>query len=196
MSIKVGNEITIRVTCNEKELLNILKNDDFKLVDEYNARDIFMVPKEVNIYQEETRNVISKAIILREFNGIKRKKHKCKITFKHKNINEKGEIEDQDSVNCIIEDINDAKNIFECIGYKKIMEIEEIHFTFKRGNFFITVKILSDTNILIEAEINDTYKTIEELKKEIQLTHIPYNNKNYFVKKAEEELENIKKENK
>ena len=54
------------------------------------------------------------------------------------------------------------------------------------------VKILSENNILIEAETNKEYRTVEKLKKEINNTNIPFDNSNYFVKKAEEELEKIK----
>ena len=107
-------------------------------------------------------------------------------------INEKGEILQQDAINCEVLNIQDAKNIFDCIGYKEIMTIKEKHFSYYKGNFKIIVKILSENNILIEAETNKEYRTVEKLKKEINNTNIPFDNSNYFVKKAEEELEKIK----
>lgn len=61
-----------------------------------------------------------------------------------------------------------------------------------KRKFKIIVKILSENNILIEAETNKEYRTIEKLKKEINNTNIPFDNSNYFVKKAEEKLEEIK----
>ena len=72
------------------------------------------------------------------------------------------------------------------------MTIKEKHFSYCKGEFKIIVKILSENNILIEAETNKEYRTIEKLKKEINKTNIPFDNSNYFVKKAEEELEKIK----
>ena len=151
-----------------------------------------MIPRDIDIFKVATREILSKAILLREFQGISSDKHKMKITFKRKEINEKGEILQQDAINCEVLNIQDAKELFNCIGYKEIMTIKEKHFSFFLGEFKIIVKILSENNILIEAETNKEYRTIEKLKKEINKTNIPFDNSNYFVKKAEEELEKIK----
>ena len=192
MGFKDENEITVRVQCSEDELKKILAKDKFILNNEYYAKDIFMIPKDIDIFKVTTRESLSRAIILRKFQGISSNKHKMKITFKHKKINEKGEILQQDAINCEVLNIQDAKNIFDCIGYKEIITIKEKHFSYYKGDFKIIVKILSENNILIEAETNKEYRTVEKLKKEINNTNIPFDNSNYFVKKAEEELEKIK----
>lgn len=72
------------------------------------------------------------------------------------------------------------------------MSIKEKHFAYCKNGFEIIIKILSDDNILIEAELNKEYKTIDELKNAINKTKIPFDKSNYFVKKAEEELDKIK----
>lgn len=51
-----------------------------------------------------------------------------------------------------------------------------------KRKFKIIVKILSENNILIEAETNKEYRTIEKLKKEINNTNIPFDNSNYKEK--------------
>ena len=192
MGFKEENEITVRAQCSEDELKKILNGDKFILNNEYYAKDIFMIPRDIDIFKVATREILSKAILLREFQGISSDKHKMKITFKRKEINEKGEILQQDAINCEVLNIQDAKELFNCIGYKEIMTIKEKHFSYCKGEFKIIVKILSENNILIEAETNKEYMTIEKLKKEINKTNIPFDNNNYFVKKAEEELEKIK----
>ena len=192
MGFKEENEITVRVQCSEDELKNILNGDKFILNNEYYAKDIFMIPRNIDRFKVATREILSKAILLREFQGISSDKHKMKITFKRKEINEKGEILQQNAINCEVLNIQDAKELFNCIGYKEIMTIKEKHFSYCKGEFKIIVKILSENNILIEAETNKEYRTIEKLKKEINKTNIPFDNSNYFVKKAEEELEKIK----
>lgn len=192
MSLKNGNEITIRAQCSEEELKEILKKDNFILKNEYYAKDIFMIPKDIDILKTSTREILSKAILLREFQGISSNKHKMKITVKHKEINENGEILSQNSVNCEVMNIQDAKEIFDSIGYKELMTIKEKHFAYSKDKFEIIIKVLSNDNILIEAEINDFYKTIDELKKAMNETSITFDKSNYFVKKAEEELNKIK----
>ena len=72
------------------------------------------------------------------------------------------------------------------------MIIKEKHFAYCKNGFEIIIKILSDDNILIEAETNDYYKTIEQLKERINKTNIPFDKSNYFVKKVEEELDKLK----
>ncbi|MCI8444373.1 MAG: hypothetical protein HFJ37_04335 [Clostridia bacterium] len=192
MSYKDGNEITIRVQCSEKELINKIKQDNFVFKSEYYTKDIFLIPKDIDISKTITREILNRAILLREFEGISSNKHKMKITFKHKNINEKGEILSQSSTNCEIANIHDAQKLFESIGYKELMIIKEKHFAYCKNGFEIIIKILSDDNILIEAETNDYYKTIEQLKERINKTNIPFDKSNYFVKKVEEELDKLK----
>lgn len=192
MSYKEGNEITVRVQCSEKDLIKKLEEENFVLKSEYYAKDIFMIPNNIDISRTATREILNRAILLREFQGISSDKHKMKITFKHKDINEKGEILSQNSTNCEVTNIHDAQILFESIGYKELMIIKEKHFAYCKNGFEIIVKIISDDNILIEAELNEYYKNIDELRNAINTTKIPFDKSNYFVKKAEEELDKIK----
>lgn len=192
MSYKEGNEITIRVQCSEKELIKKIKQDNFVFKSEYYAKDIFLIPENIDILKTATREILNRAILLREFQGISSNERKMKITFKHKDINERGEILSQSSTNCEVTNIHDAQKLFESIGYKEIMIIKEKHFVYCKNGFEIIVKILSNDNILIESELNEYYKTIDELKNAINTTKIPFDKSNYFVKKAEEELDKIK----
>ena len=73
------------------------------------------------------------------------------------------------------------------------MEISETHYTYEKNNFRIIIKIISKDNILIEAELNDYYKSIKKLIEEINKCKIPFDKSNYFVKKAEEELDKKKR---
>ncbi len=191
MSIGNQNEITVRVMCSNEKLNQILKETGFKEVHQYNSTDIFLVPNNLNIYKEDVRKILENAILLRESNGITVEKHRKRITFKSKNINKKGEILSQYSVNCDVDNLNDAKELFEHIGYKEIMKIEEKHTSFEKDGFKLVIKYISSNNILIEIETNDKYKNIEKLKEEINKTKIPFDHSNYFIKKAEEELKKI-----
>lgn len=193
MSIGNQNEITVRVTCSKEELEEKLKKQGFKEVHRYKSTDIFLVPKELEIKKENTRYILSKAILLRKSKGITVDKSRERITFKRKNINDSGEILSQYSVNCDVLNLQDAEELFEHIGYKRIMKIDEEHTSFKKGNLKLVIKYREENNILIEIETNEFYKDIQELKKAINKIDIPFDHSDYFVKKAEEELEKIKK---
>lgn len=192
MSIGNQNEITVRVICSKEKLNEILLQTGFKEVHKYNSSDIFLIPKEIDIYKENTREILAKAVLLRESTGTTVAKHRERITFKSKNIDSEGNIISQYSVNCDVNSLKDAKELFEHIGYKEIMRIKENHTSFEKNGLKLVIKYISDNNILIELETNEKYKNVEELKEEINNTKIPFDHSNYFVKKAEEELEKIK----
>ena len=86
MAIKRGNEITVRVKCSQKELFNILKQQDFKELNKYYSNDIFMVPESIDIYKQNSREILKRAILLREFDGVTTNKHKPKLHIKIKNL--------------------------------------------------------------------------------------------------------------
>lgn len=191
MSIENQNEITVRVICSKEKLNEILLKNGFKEVHKYNSSDIFLIPKETDIHKENTRDILSKAILLRESIGTTVAKHRKRITFKRKNIDNDGNIISQYSVNCDVSDLNDAKELFEHIGYTEIIRIKEKHISFEKNGLKLVIKYISDNNILIEIETNEKYNNIEKLKEEINNTEIPFDHSNYFVKKAEDELEKI-----
>lgn len=188
-----NNEITVKVKYTYEKLETFLKNKGFKELSKYKFTDTFLIPKEINIYEKNVREILRKAVLLREADGITTNKTNKKITFKNKNINEHGEIISQSSINCSINSIEDAKKIFEAIGYKEIMKIKEIHSVFEKDNFKIIIKSnIENKYILLEAEINEHYKSIEELKNKIKEIEQCIDLTDFFVKKAEIELQRVK----
>ena len=155
MSIGNQNEITVRVICSKEKLNEILLQTGFKEVHRYNSSDIFLIPKEIDIYKENTREILAKAVLLRESTGITVAKHRERITFKSKNIDSEGDIISQYSVNCDVNSLKDAKELFEHIGYKEIMRIKENHTSFEKNGLKLVIKYISDNNILIELETNE-----------------------------------------
>lgn len=192
MAISTNNEITVRATCTYEELDKQLKDKGFEAINQYRTTDIFMIPKDIDIYKEKTREILSKAILLRDANGITTNRNSKKITYKIKNIDEEGNIISQSSIKCKIENIEDAKEIFLAIGYKELMKISELHTTYQKNKLNFIVKEIESNNILIEIETNEIYKDIEELKNIVISLKLPIDLSNFFVKKAEEELDKIK----
>lgn len=188
-----SNEITVKVNCTYDKLKEILIKKGFIELNEYYFTDIFLIPNETNVYEENVRDILKKAILLREAKGITSNRNSKKITFKQKNINEDGEIISQSAIKCSIDSIEDAKKLFCAIGYKEIMKINEIHSTYEKDHFKLIVKKNIDNNYtLIEAEINEYYKTIDELKKKIYEVKECVDLTDFFIKKAEIELQRIK----
>ena len=196
MGIKQENEITMKVNCVISELCKILEDKGFTVVDRFTMNDIFMIPNTLNskIKDLTSREILKDAILIRDIenklNGNKSKK----ITFKKKEFNKHGDILAQESINCDILNINEAVIFFQAIHYSKIMNIKESDIVYRRKDFEIAIKDIENGDNLIEVETvsnNVNIDTIEKLKTQIIDLQIPVDTSNFFVKKAEIELDKI-----
>ena len=90
-----------------------------------------------------------------------------------------------------IESIEDAKKLLQAIGYREIMNIKENDTEYRKNGFQLAIKDIINGDKLIEIEENEKYDTIEKIIKELEKQDIPIFTDNYFVKKAEVELNKI-----
>ena len=200
MSLKESNEITLKIKCELNEFYKIIEEKGFKIIDEFSMDDTYFVPKEVDLDKTDIRDTLSKALLVRDIIGKMSNKRTKLITFKIKNFDKAGNILNQESINCNILEIEDAKKLLKVIGYKEIMNIKENDVVYEKDGFQLAVKNIKDGDNLIEIETeeNDEIDTIEKLIQKVNKMGIPVYTDNYFVKKAEIELEKIlrKKTNK
>ena len=115
MSIKEENEITIKVACSNDELIKHLINKGFNEGRKFTLDDYYLIPKDINMNQLSTREILAKAIIIRYI--VDDREIIQKITFKKKNINSDGEIISQKATNCDVLDYKSAIDLFYELGY-------------------------------------------------------------------------------
>jgi len=193
MSLKENNEITLKIKCELNEFYEIMNKKGFKVIDKFRLDDTYFIPKDLKLNKTNIRYILSKAVLVRDITDeISDEKTKL-ITFKIKEFDENGKILNQESVNCNISDIEEAKKLLKAIGYKEIMNIIEDDVVYEKEGFEIAVKDIKNGDNLIEIETtdNDELDTIEKLIKKVNELEIPIYTDNYFVKKAEVELEKI-----
>ena len=193
MADKNSNEITIKIIDTKENLIKLLIEKGFEKGREFSLDDYYFIPDNIDINKFSAREILSKAIIIRyitEGNKVFKK-----VTFKRKNIDENGNIWSQDSINCDIENIDDAKKLFNAIGYKEIMNIKENDVIYYKDNFELALKFIDNGDILIEIETeeNTEWDSIEKLINIIEKLHLPMEKNNYFVKKAENALNKLLK---
>ena len=191
MGLKESNEITVKVKCELKELYNILEEKGFRISDEFSMDDYYFIPESLNLNQMSVREILAKAVLIRDILGETSGEISKKITVKIKNFDEHGNILSQKSVNCDISSIEDAKNLLKAMGYKEIMNIKEEDIVYEKDSFELSIKNVINGDNLIEVETDDKYNTIEKLIEKINEINIPIYTDYYFVKKAEVELEKI-----
>ena len=190
--MKLSNEITVKLKCTGEEICKILESKGFQFVERYLLDDIYYIPNTINIKNMSERDILSKAIILRNVEGyIPNKYRESKLTYKKKEIDQEGNIVKQSKVDCKIIDSNDGKKFLEAIDYKAIMQIKEIDYLYKKNELQICIKDVLNGDKLIEIEENEQLDTIDKIKQELERLNLPVNTNDYFIKKAEIELRKI-----
>lgn len=194
MSNKESNEVTVKIISTKEELINLLTSKGFKKGREFSLDDYYFIPNNLDIDKLSTREILAKAVIIRYY-IIDDGDIIQKITFKRKNIDEAGNILSQDSVNCDVLNIEDAKKLFLAIGYSQIMNIKENDIIYYKDCFELALKFIKNGDFLIEIETeeNTEWDTINKIKEIIDKIGLPIQKNNYFVKKAEDELNKILK---
>lgn len=195
MGNKESNEITVKIKCEIREFYKKIEQKGFKIIDKFSMDDTYFIPETLNLENMTTRKILSKAVLVRQIKSEMPKRKKNIITFKIKDINEAGNILSQEAINCEICDPEDAKKFLNAIGYKEIMNIKEDDLVYEKDGFEIAIKDIKNGDKLIEVETNDNngFDTIEKLIQKITEIEIPIYIDDFFVKKAEIELDKVLK---
>lgn len=193
MSLKENNEITVKIKVSLDEFYKIIEEKGFWIDHEFSMNDTYFIPETLNLNKMSTRKILSKAVLVRKIEEKTSGKVIKKITFKIKNFDDNGNILSQESVNCDIKDIEDAKNLLKAIGYQEVMCIKEDDIVYEKDGLQLAIKDIKngDKLIEIETEENDELNTIDKLIQKINKLDIPIYTDNYFVKKAEIELDKV-----
>lgn len=188
------NEITVKLKCTIEEISKILENNNFKIIEKFYLDDKYFIPKVLNLNNLTSREILSNAILLRNVDEEIPNRKQYKLTFKRKQIDKNGTILEQDKIECEILNIEDGVRFLNSIGYIEIMEIKEFDLVYEKHGLEIAIKNIENGDPLIEIEtVNNNIQldTIEKIMKKIDELNIPVDKSNYFVKKAEIELEKI-----
>lgn len=191
MSVKEANEITIKITCSNEQLIKHLTDKGFCEGRKFTLDDYYLIPKNLKLDELTTRDILSKAVIIRYI--VDDGQIIQKITFKKKNINANGEILSQKSINCDVLDYKAGINLFNELDYYEIMNLKESDVIYYKDKLELAIKFIENSNTLIEIETDENFETIDELKKLVINLEIPMEKDNFFVKKAENELDRILK---
>ena len=151
------------------------------------------MPSNLNLEEMSTRDILANAIIIRiveRRNGTLVKN----ITFKKKVFDDEGNITFQSKVECGVLDVEDAKRLLNAIGYKELMRIKESDIAFEKNGFSFAVKDIENGDKLIESEPefgDESMDDLDKLKDMFDKYEIPIHKDDYFVKKAEIELNKV-----
>lgn len=185
------NEITLKIKGSAEEFIAYVKARGYKMEEKFHLYDTYLVPDNLDLENMTSREILSKALIIRTRTDDKGENHY--ITYKKKEFDEKGNILNQSAIHLEIIDPEMGEKLLNAIGYKKIMRAVEHDVVYKKGDFGVLVKEVEEQDDLIEIETReiDGIRTIEELIKKLKEENLPVELDNYFVKKAEIILDKV-----
>ncbi len=193
--MKEEKEITVEVSYTLKELIEILNKNNFKLKQTYDVNDIYMIDKNY-LKEKDPLKLLNHSLLLRHI--ILENREKKLITNKQKIYNDKKEIIKQSKIDLKVYSIKEAKDFFETINYQELIKINDHLLVYANKEDELCIQMVNDKHIYIEIEnncsfINKVYDNIEEMKKVFKKYNIKIKDNNYFVKKAEIELNERRK---
>ena len=194
--MKMETEITVLVNSDYETLKRQLEKKNFKIVDEYQVNDIYMIDKNIDLNKLNNLEILKKCVLVRDIVDIKKV-----LLYKYKKYADNGDIIEQGKVECPITDVDKAVSFMETINYRTLFKIYDKCIVYTNGETELVVQLVNDEYIFIEMEaecsnIDKVYKDIDELKEDINRYNLPIDKSNYFVKKAEIELEKVLKKEK
>ena len=186
------NEITVEVNTSLSELVNILESNGFKLKETYDLNDIYLINETDK--DKDYLSMLNKCVLIRHI--IEENKETKLLTYKYKEYNDNKEITKQANIKVKIDDIDNSKMLFEKLGFEELIRINDHMLVYATDSDELVIQNVNDKHIYIEIEekchyANRFYNSIDEMKDVIINNNIPFKNDNFFVKKAEIELQEI-----
>ena len=195
MGVKKSNELTLRIKGDIESFIKNLENNGFEKGETFTLDDYYYIPSNLNIDNLSTREIIAKAIIVRNVTDISpvyEEKHK--MTFKKKVFGPSGEILSQEAAYMSIKDDKEAFKFLEALDYKLLVHIFEDDVVYKKDNFEFAIKNIKNGDKLIEVETeegNETCDTIEKIEKSLKKYNVQVDFSDLYVKKVEIETNKV-----
>lgn len=186
------NEITIEVDTTLEDLISILENNRFKLKETYDLNDIYLINKVDK--KGDYLSMLNKCVLIRHI--IEENKETKMLIYKYKEYNENKEITKQGKVKVKVDDIDNSRLLFEKLNFEELIKINDHMLVYATDKDELVIQNVNGKHIYIEIEdkchyADRFYSSIEEMKKVIIDNSIPIKDNNFFVKKAEIELQEV-----
>ena len=185
-------EICLKSNVSFEEIKNIMFDIGFKVQEDFQMNDIYMINKDVDISLDNKDIIFKDNILVRETVG-----KRTLLVNKIKELDGNGVVIGERKVKCPIADSLSGYNFLCSIGYKKVFELKDHNLLVTNGVNEIYIQDVEGLGTYIEMEQknlllkNTNGDTIEELVNTIKKYNLPLDYSDISVKKALEMLKNI-----
>ncbi|MBQ8206648.1 MAG: hypothetical protein IJZ77_06470 [Bacilli bacterium] len=176
----MDNEITVMINCDRNKLINDLLSQGFKKKDNYFCYDTYMLKNNIDKSNMNILDILKECVIVRNIGNFKHL-----LTYKIKEYDKDNNIINQKKINLKIDDYKDGINFLKVIGYSLFINIYDEILVYEKDSFEICIQYVNDKYLMIEIEVNEKYKSVDEIINKLKMIDIDYDDSNYYVKKAE-----------
>ena len=147
-------EITTRVNNTLEEIDNILTNQEFKIIRTSRIEDKYLKNKDIKVNKSNILDVLKKCVLIRYLCVNKSDVFK-KITYKNK-VYQNDVVISEEKININIDDINEARKLFEAINFELLTEVNYDAIVYSNGEIELCFQNVENLGILLEYEnVND-----------------------------------------
>lgn len=193
-------EVTVKVNHSLEETIKILKDQGFKSVETYTINDDYMTLDYDNITKENALDKLKSCVLIRHL-YLENNREKKMITHKQKEY-ENGIAISDTKINVIIDNTENAIEIFKKLGLKTIVKVSDTIHVYDKDDLSIAIEDVKGLGILLEVENENDFtgysteeiiKEKEKMYEELKTLNLDLDD-DYDVKKAYELLlKNIEK---
>ena len=140
-------EITVKVFDSVEKTKDILARQGLKIIDTYSTKDIYL-SQDTNLSQS-IESVLNKSVILRQI--VTPSKVIKKIVHKNKVYNGDTLLY-EDKINLKCEDLENAKLLFEALGFKELVIVQYDSFVYQKQGLELSFQNVKDLGLLLEIE--------------------------------------------
>ena len=156
-------EITVEILDDVKGLIEMLKNKNFSLEDEFDMIDYYFSKDDTETLKKlEYLDIINHSFLVRQIIG---NDNSVNIMFKSKELDDKGNVIAEEKVKTPVENLDKAIKIFKLSGLNNWCEIKQHMLVFKRGETEFAIQIVDGLGSFIEYEETASMSEFTEQEK-------------------------------
>lgn len=156
-------EITVRLNENIQSAMDKLEKQGFKKIRESKIDDVYMTSKLKELNKDNIQNILKKSVLLRSLK-LDNKEIK-KITYKNKEIDEKGDVISEQKINLDCNDLEKAKELFEHLEFKELIRVKYKVVVYSKDKVEYAFQDVENLGTLIEYENVEDFegKSLEKI---------------------------------
>ena len=158
-------EITVRLNENMQSAIRKLEMQGFKKIRESAIDDVYMTSKLNELNRDNIQTILKKSVLLRKLK-LENKEIK-KITYKDKEIDEKGDVISEQKINLDCSDLEKAKDLFEHLEFEELISVRYKVVVYSKDKIEYAFQEVENLGTLIEYENTEDFegKTLEDINK-------------------------------